>query len=87
MLQTVKIPPAMHQTQLQFLGWEGPLEKGMAIFFAWRIPGVCQDFRFYATQAPSQAPFGRGHGAGERMGENKGNLITCDILFYFFPLI
>ena len=22
--------------------------------------GVCQDFKFYATQAPSQAPFGKG---------------------------
>ena len=28
--QIVKNPPAMQETQLQFLGWEGPLEEGMA---------------------------------------------------------
>ena len=38
---TVKIPPAMRQTWAQFLGWEGPLEEGMAThsgILAWRIP-------------------------------------------------
>ena len=28
--QTVKNLPAMQETQVQFLGWEDPLEKGMA---------------------------------------------------------
>ena len=31
----------MQETWVQFLGWEDPLEKGMAIhssIFAWRIP-------------------------------------------------
>ena len=28
--QTVKHPPTMQETQVQFLGWEGPLEKEMA---------------------------------------------------------
>ena len=39
--QTVKNLPAMQETQVQSLGWEGPLEKGMAAHFnilAWRIP-------------------------------------------------
>ena len=39
--QTVKNLPAIQETQLQFLGWEEPLEKGMATYssiFAWRIP-------------------------------------------------
>ena len=27
---TVKNPPAMQETQIQSLGWEDPLEKGMA---------------------------------------------------------
>ena len=27
--QTVKNPPAMQETQVQALGWEYPLEKGM----------------------------------------------------------
>ena len=37
----VKNPPAMQKTQVQFLGWEDPLEEGMAIhssILAWRIP-------------------------------------------------
>ena len=39
--QTEKNLPAMQETQVQFLGWEGPLEKGMAThssILAWRIP-------------------------------------------------
>ena len=41
MAQTVKNLPAMQETQVQSLGQEDPLEKGMAIHFsilAWRIP-------------------------------------------------
>ena len=37
----VKTLPAMQEIQVQFLGQENPLEKGMAIHFsilAWRIP-------------------------------------------------
>ena len=33
--------PAIQETQVQSLGWEDPLEKGMAIhssILAWRIP-------------------------------------------------
>ena len=26
----VKKPPAMQETQVQYMGWEDPLEKGMA---------------------------------------------------------
>ena len=39
--QTVKNLPAMQETWVQFLGWEDPLEKGMAThasILAWRIP-------------------------------------------------
>ena len=39
--QMVKNLPAMQETQVQSLGWENPLEKGMAIhssILAWRIP-------------------------------------------------
>ena len=39
--QTVKNIPAMRETRLPSLGWEDPLEKGMATHFsiiAWRIP-------------------------------------------------
>ena len=37
----VKNLPAMQETQLQSLGWEDPLEKGMAThssILAWRTP-------------------------------------------------
>ena len=37
----VKNPPAMHETWVRSLGWEDPLEEGMAtlsIILAWRIP-------------------------------------------------
>ena len=38
---TVENPPAMQEIQLQFLGWEDPLERGMAThssILAWEIP-------------------------------------------------
>ena len=41
MAQTVKNPPAMQETQVQSMGQEDPLEKGMAThssILAWRIP-------------------------------------------------
>ena len=41
MVQRVKNPPAVQETQDQSLGWEDPLEKGMAThssILAWRIP-------------------------------------------------
>ena len=43
MAQTVTNPPAMYETQVQSLGWEEPLEKGMAAtssFLAWEIPWI-----------------------------------------------
>ena len=39
--QTVKNLPAMWETWVQSLGWEAPLEEGMAThlsILAWRIP-------------------------------------------------
>ena len=41
MAQTVKNPPAMQETWVRSLGWEDPLEKGMAThssILAWRLP-------------------------------------------------
>ena len=43
----VKNPPAMQETPVRFLGWEGPLEKEMAThssILAWEIPwrGACR---------------------------------------------
>ena len=39
--QMVKNPPAMRETWVQSLGWEDPLEEGLAThssILAWRIP-------------------------------------------------
>ena len=39
--QTVKNSPAMWETWVRSLGWEGALEEGMATYssiLAWRIP-------------------------------------------------
>ena len=39
--QMIKNLPAVQETQVQSLGWEDPLEKGMAThssFLAWRFP-------------------------------------------------
>ena len=41
MAQMVKNLPAVQETWVQPLGWEDPLEKGMAIhstILAWKIP-------------------------------------------------
>ena len=41
MVLVVKNPPAMQETQIQSLGWEDPLEEGMAThssILAWKIP-------------------------------------------------
>ena len=41
MAQMVKNPPAMQETWVRSLGWEDPLEEGMAThssILAWRIP-------------------------------------------------
>ena len=41
MAQTVKNPPEMQETWIQSLGWEEPLEEGLATHssvLAWRIP-------------------------------------------------
>ena len=54
MAQSVKNSPALHETWVQSLAWEDPLEKGMAThvsILAWRIslteePGRLQSMWF-----------------------------------------
>ena len=44
--QLVKNLPTMQETRVQSLGWEDPLEKGMAAhssILAWRIPWGCKE--------------------------------------------
>ena len=54
----VKNLPGMLETRVQSLGWEDPLEKGMATHsstLAWRIPG---------TEEPGGLPFMGSHRVG-----------------------
>ena len=50
--QTVKYMPAMQETQVLSLGWEDPLEKGMAThssILVWRIPRTEEPGRLQST--------------------------------------
>ena len=51
-LKLVKHPPAMWETWVRSLGWEDPLEKGMAThcsILAWRIPWTEETGRLPST--------------------------------------
>ena len=53
-VQTAKNLPAMWETQVQSLGWEDPLEKGMATYssiLAWRIPWTEEAGRLQSTES------------------------------------
>ena len=61
--QTVKNPATMQETQIQFLGWEDPVEKEMAIhsnILAWRIPW---------TEGPGRLQ-SRGYRSGTRLNHD-----------------
>ena len=48
----VKNLPATQETQVQSLGWEDPLEKGMAThssILAWRIPWIEESGGLYGV--------------------------------------
>ena len=51
----VKNLPVMQEMQVQSLGWEDPLEKGMAIHFsilAWRIPWTEEPGELQSMESP-----------------------------------
>ena len=51
--QMVKHLPAMRETGVQFLGWEDPLEKEMAIHsstLAWKIPRMEESGRLQSME-------------------------------------
>ena len=51
--QLVKNPPAMLETWVPSLGWEDPMEEGMAthsIILAWRIPWTEADYSAYGCK-------------------------------------
>ena len=54
--QTVKNLLAMQGTQVQYLGWEDLLEKGMATYssiLAWRIPWIEEPSRLQSMESQS----------------------------------
>ena len=54
MAQMVNNLPAMQETQIQSLGWEDPLEKGMAIhsiIIVWRIPWTEESGRLQSMES------------------------------------
>ena len=77
MAQMIKNLPAIQETWLQSLGWEDPLEEGMASL-AWRIPWTeepgelqsmgSQRVRQRCTGTTQREGMGREEGGGFRMG-------------------
>ena len=56
-VQMVENLPAMQETQVQSLGQEDPLEKGMATYsssLAWRIPWTEEPGSLQSTESQSQ---------------------------------
>ena len=54
MAQTVKNLPAMQETRVQSLGWEEPLEKGMAThssILAWGIPWTMEPGELWSIES------------------------------------
>ena len=53
----VKNLPVIQDTWVQHLGWEDPLEKGMATYssiLAWRIPGTEESGRLQSVRSQSE---------------------------------
>ena len=68
--QLVKNRPAMQDTQVQSLGWEDPLEKGMAThssILSWRIPWTEEPGRLqsFGSQRVGRDWDGKGADCGE----------------------
>ena len=57
MAQLVENPLAMQETLVRFLGWEDPLEEGMAThssILAWRIPWTEEPGRLQSMESQSR---------------------------------
>ena len=55
--QTVKQLPAIQESWVRSLGWEDPLENGMATYFsifAWRIPWMEEPGGLYSPWGPKE---------------------------------
>ena len=81
--QLVKNLPSMCETWVQTLGWEDPLEDGMAThssILAWRIPmdgGACRATVYRVTQNQAWLKWLSMHAC---IGEGNGNPLQCSCL-------
>ena len=83
--QTVKCLPTMWETQVRSLGWEDPLEKGMATHsstLAWKIPwteepGGPQSMGSLRVGTTERLHF---HFSLSCIGEGNGNPLQCSCL-------
>ena len=69
----VKNPPAMQKTWFRSLGWEDPLEEGMAThsnILAWRIPW---------TEEPSGLQSMKLQRVGQDLVTNKSNKLSLQV--------
>ena len=83
--QLVKSLPAMQGTQIQSLGQENPLEKGMAIHsstLAWRIPWTEKPGRLQSVELQESDTTERLHFLFSLscIGEGNGNPLQCSCL-------
>ena len=49
--QTVKNLPAMQETRVRYLGWEGPLEATHSRILAWKIPWTDEPGRLQSMES------------------------------------
>ena len=78
----------MHQTQLQFLGWEGPLEKGMAIFFCLENSRCVSRLQILCYPSPKPSTIWQGAWRGGKDGgkQRKFNHMWYPLLFFSLNL-
>ena len=73
MAQTLKNLPEMQETQVESLGWEDPLEKGMAThssILAWRIPCTEEPGGLQSMESQSQTQLSDEHSLSQGTSMN-----------------
>ena len=81
MAQMIKKSPAMQETWVQSLGWEDPLEEGMATHFSilsWRIPMDRGAWRACNSWGDKESDI------TEQLSTAQDNLMIQDINHLFF---
>ena len=77
----VKNPPAKQETQIRYLGWEDPLEMGVATqssILAWRIPWIEAPGRGARGRKQSDTNEAHAHSANLKNEDASG--ISADLL-------